>query len=162
VRSLVDDTRYFMLLNRIDRALSNLHNIGGVSDVSTILKAQSENDENQVASSYAIIHAMIWAIPVLGFVGTVLGLSIAIRKFTDALAPTTDMAQIKDHLKQVTAGLSTAFETTLVGLAFALLLHLLSDLVQQKETDFLDECNDYCHAHVVSKLRIRPKEGNPG
>jgi hypothetical protein len=58
--------------------------------------------------------------------------------------------------------LSTAFECTLVGLAFALLLHLLSDLVQQKETDFLDECNDYCHAHVVSKLRVRPKEGNPG
>jgi biopolymer transport protein ExbB/TolQ len=161
VRSLVDDTRYFILLNRIDRALSNLHNIGGVSDVSTILKAQSENDENQVASSYAIIHAMIWAIPVLGFVGTVLGLSIAIRKFTNALSGTTDINQIKDNLKEVTAGLSTAFETTLVGLAFALLLHLLSDLVQQKETDFLDQCNDYCHAHVVSKLRIRPKEGNP-
>jgi len=160
VRSLVDDTRYFILLNRIDRALSNLHNIGGVSDVSTILKAQSENDENQVASSYAVIHAMIWAIPVLGFVGTVLGLSIAIQKFTGALTGTTDVNQIKDHLKEVTAGLSTAFETTLVGLAFALLLHLLSDLVQQKETDFLDECNDYCHAHVVSKLRVRPKEGN--
>jgi hypothetical protein len=57
--------------------------------------------------------------------------------------------------------LSTAFETTLVGLAFALLLHLLSDMVQQKETDFLDECNDYCQAHVISKLRVRPKEGNP-
>jgi biopolymer transport protein ExbB/TolQ len=160
VRSLVDDTRYFILLNRIDRALSNLHNIGGVSDVSTILKAQSENDENQVASSYAMIHAMIWAIPVLGFVGTVLGLSIAIQKFTGALTGTTDINQIKDHLKEVTAGLSTAFETTLVGLAFALLLHLLSDLVQQKETDFLDECNEYCQAHVISKLRVRPKEGN--
>ncbi len=162
VRSLVDDTRQFILLNRIDRALSNLHNIGGVSDVSTILKAQSENDENQVASSYAIIHAMIWAIPVLGFVGTVLGLSMAIQKFTGALVATTDVNQIKDHLKEVTAGLSTAFEATLVGLTFALLLHLLSDFVQQKETDFLDECNDYCHAHVVSKLRVRPKEGNGG
>ena len=161
MRSLVDDTRYFILLNRIDRALSNLHNIGGVSDVSTILKAQSENDENQVASSYAMIHAMIWSIPVLGFVGTVLGLSLAINKFTGALNATTDMAQMRDHLKQVTGGLSTAFETTLVGLGFALLLHLLADLVQQKETDFLDECNDYCHANVVSKLRVRPKEETP-
>lgn len=161
MRGLVDDTRYFILLNRIDRALSNLHNIGGVSDVSTILKAQSENDENQVASSYAMIHAMIWAIPVLGFVGTVLGLSIAINKFTGALNATSDMAQMRDHLKEVTAGLSTAFETTLVGLGFALLLHLLADLVQQKETDFLDECNDYCHANVVSKLRVRPQDGNP-
>lgn len=162
MRGLVDDTRNFILLNRIDRALSNLHNIGGVSDVSTILKAQSDNDENQIASSYAMIHAMIWCIPVLGFVGTVLGLSIAINKFTSALDATADMAQMRDHLKQVTAGLSTAFETTLVGLGFALLLHLLADLVQQKETDFLDECNDYCHAHVVSKLRVRPQEDKPG
>jgi len=160
VRSLVDDTKYFILLNRIDRALSNLRNIGGVSDVSTILKAQSENDENQVASSYAMIHAMIWSIPVLGFVGTVIGLSRAINKFTGALSATSDVSQMRDQLKLVTAGLSTAFETTLVGLGFALLLHLASDLVQQKETDFLDECNDYCHANVVSKLRVRPKEGN--
>ncbi len=160
MRSLVDDTRYFILLNRIDRALSNLQNIGGVSDVSTILKAQSENDENQVASSYAMIHAMIWSIPVLGFVGTVLGLSMAINKFTGALSATSDNSQMREQLKLVTAGLSTAFEATLVGLGFALLLHMASDLVQQKETDFLDECNDYCHANVVSKLRVRPKEEN--
>ncbi len=162
VRSLVDDTRKFILLNRIDRALSNLHNIGGVSDVSTILKAQSENDENQVASSYAIIHAMIWAIPVLGFVGTVLGLSLAIHQFTDTLGSTSDMDAIKSNLSKVTSGLSTAFEATLVGLGFALVLHLFSDFVQQKETDFLDECNDYCHAHVISKLRVRDKEGTSG
>lgn len=164
---LVDDTRQFILLNRIDRALSNLHNIGGVSDVSTILKAQADNDENVVASSYALIHAMIWSIPVLGFVGTVLGLSMAISRFTSvisvsqgAISAAEEMARMKDHLKDVTAGLSTAFETTLVGLVFALILHLLADLVQQRETDFLDECNDYCHAHVVSKLRIRAREGN--
>ncbi len=162
VRSLVDDTKYFILLNRIDRALSNLHNIGGLGDVSTILKTQSENDENQVASSYAMIHAMIWSIPVLGFVGTVIGLSRAIGKFTDALSVTgTEGAALRESLKHVTAGLSTAFDTTLVGLGFALLLHLAADLVQQKETDFLDECNDYCHANVVSKLRVLPKEGNP-
>jgi biopolymer transport protein ExbB/TolQ len=160
MRSLVDDTRCFILLNRIDRALSNLQNIGGVSDVSTILKAQSENDENQVASSYAMIHAMIWSIPVLGFVGTVLGLSKAINKFTGALTPNSDFNQTREHLILVTGGLSTAFETTLVGLGFALVLHLVADLVQQKETDFLDECNDYCHANVVSKLRVRTKEGN--
>ena len=155
MRSLVDETRHFILLNRIDRALSSLHNIGGVSDVSAILKSQADNDENHIASSYALIHAMIWAIPVLGFVGTVLGLSLAMGKFN---VNATDAAQMRESLGPVVSGLSTAFETTLVGLVFALLLHLLSDLVQQKETAFLDECNDYCHAHVVSKLRVR-KEG---
>ena len=153
--SLVDDTRHFILLNRIDRALSNLQNIGGVSDVSSILKAQAENDENHIASSYALINAMIWAIPVLGFVGTVLGLKLAMGKF-DLNAAST--AAIQQSLGPVVAGLSTAFETTLVGLVFALILHLLSDLIQQKETDFLDECNDYCHAHVISRLRVRAKD----
>ena len=50
IHNLVDHPRYFILLNRIDRALSNLHNIGGLSDVSTILKGQAENDENQIDS----------------------------------------------------------------------------------------------------------------
>jgi biopolymer transport protein ExbB/TolQ len=153
MRSLVDDTRHFILLNRIDRALSNLHNIGGVSDVSTILKSQADNDENQIASSYALIHAMIWAIPVLGFVGTVMGLSMAMANFQ--LGSLNSAEEIAQRLPNVVSGLSTAFQTTLVGLVFALLLHLFQDLMQQRETDFLDECNDYCHANVVSKLRVR-------
>jgi len=152
LRGLVDDARHFILLNRIDRALSNLHNIGGVSDVSTILQTQAENDENQVASSYALINTMIWAIPVLGFVGTVLGLTLAMSNFNLGAG---DTAQIKESLNHMISGLSTAFETTLVGLVFALILNLLSGLMQERETDFLDECNDYCHAHVVSKLRVR-------
>ena len=151
MRSLVDDTRNFILLNRIDRALSGLHNIGGVSDVSTILKGQADNDENQIAASYALINAMVWAIPVLGFVGTVLGLKLAMSNFDTH----GDAEQIKASLGPVITGLSTAFETTLVGLVFALILHLSSDLIQQKEMDFLDECNDYCHANVLSKLRMR-------
>jgi biopolymer transport protein ExbB/TolQ len=157
MRSLVDDTKHFILLNRIDRALSSLHNIGGVSDVSVILKSQAENDENHIASSYALIHAMIWAIPVLGFVGTVLGLMLAMSNF-NVNAETAN--QMRESLGPVVKGLSTAFQTTLVGLVFALCLHLFSDLIHQKETDFMDECNDYCHAHVVSKLRVRTGDGS--
>jgi len=52
IHALVDNPRHFMLLNRIDRALSNFKNIGQVNDVSSILRAQAENDEDQVASSY--------------------------------------------------------------------------------------------------------------
>jgi biopolymer transport protein ExbB/TolQ len=98
-----------------------------------------------------LINAMVWAIPVLGFVGTVLGLKFAMSKFDLS----GDAGQIKESLGPVVLGLSTAFETTLVGLVFALVLHLSSDLVQQKEMDFLDECNDYCHTNVISKLRVR-------
>lgn len=156
IHGLVDHPRHFILLNRIERALSNLRNIGGLSEVSTILKSQSENDENQIASSYTLINGMVWAIPVLGFIGTVQGLSVAIGNFTKTLASNVDLNAIKSNLQGVTGGLATAFETTLVALICALIIQLYLNFMQQRETDFLDECNDYCHAHVISKLRLAP------
>jgi len=158
LRGLVDHPRHFVLLNRIDCALANLHNIGGLNDVSTILKSQAENDENQIASSYTLVNAMVWAIPVLGFIGTVQGLSTSIGQFTATLASNNDLAAIKQNLQNVTGGLSTAFETTLVALVAALVIQLYLNFQQQKETDFLDECNDYCHTHVISKLRLASRE----
>lgn len=162
IHNLVDHPRHFILLNRIDRALSNLRNIGGLGDVAAILKGQAENDENQIASSYTLVSAMVWAIPVLGFIGTVQGLSSAISTFTKTLASSGDLAAIKTNLQGVTGGLATAFETTLVALVMALVLQLWLSALQKRETDFLDECNDYCHQHVISKLRLsrQPVEAN--
>ena len=97
---------------------------------------------------------MVWAIPVLGFIGTVQGLSSAISTFTKTLASSGDLAAIKANLQGVTGGLATAFETTLVALVMALILQLFLNALQKRETDFLDECNDYCHQHVISKLRL--------
>jgi biopolymer transport protein ExbB/TolQ len=154
IHSLVDHPRHFILLNRIDRALSNFRNIGQVNDVSAILRAQAENDEDLLASSYTVLNGLIWAIPVLGFIGTVLGLSLAIGRFTETIQAGGDLALIRDSLKGVTGGLATAFETTLIALSFTLILQLAITFQQKREMAFLDECNDYCHSHIVSKLRL--------
>jgi hypothetical protein len=154
IHSLVDHPRHFILLNRIDRALSNFKNIGQVNDVSAILRAQAENDEDQVASSYTVLNGLVWAIPVLGFIGTVLGLSLAIGRFTMTIQAGGDLVLIRESLQGVTGGLATAFETTLIALTFTLFLQLGITFQQKREMTFLDECNDYCHSHIVSKLRI--------
>lgn len=154
IHSLVDHPRHFVLLNRIDRSLSNLKNIGQINDASAILRAQGENDEDQLASSYTLVNGLVWAIPVLGFIGTVQGLSMAIGQFTQTLQSSGDMSMIRSSLQGVTAGLATAFETTLIALVFALILQLWITVMQKREMTFLDECNDYCHSHIVSKLRL--------
>jgi biopolymer transport protein ExbB/TolQ len=154
IHSLVDNPRHFILLNRIDRALSNFKNIGQVNDVSSILRTQAENDEDQVASSYVVVNGLVWGIPVLGFIGTVLGLSLAIGRFTLTLQSAGDLELIRSSLQGVTGGLATAFETTLIALSFTLILQLGITFRQKREMAFLDECNDYCHSHIVSKLRL--------
>ena len=83
-----------------------------------------------------------------------MGLSSAIGNFAGTLSAAKNIEAIKGNLQSVTGGLSTAFETTLVALICALIIQLYLNYMQQKESDFLDECNDYCHTHVISKLRL--------
>ena len=156
--SLVDSARNFILLNRIEVALSNLKNIGQISDVSSILANQSKIDEQQVGSSYNLIRGFIWATPVLGFIGTVLGLGDAIGGFGKTIAGTQEVEAIKESLGGVTAGLSTAFDTTLVGLLATISLHFTTNFIKFKESQFLNQCNEYFQVQVMSKLKLTRTE----
>jgi biopolymer transport protein ExbB/TolQ len=152
----VDDPRQFLLYNRIVVALSNLRNLGRVTDVDEILRSQAEQDESMVETSYALVQAFVWAIPVLGFIGTVLGLSEAIGQFSGVLGGASDVEQISGALKGVTAGLATAFETTLEALVAALVIQLAITLLRKAEQEFLDDAMDYGLRYVVARLRILP------
>jgi hypothetical protein len=37
-------------------------------------------------------------------------------------------------------------------------LQLIITFQQKREMAFLDECNDYCHSHIVSKLRLTNRQ----
>ncbi len=156
VHSTVDDPKQFVLFNRIVVALSNLRNLGRVSDVDDILRSQSETDASSMETSYSLLSGFVWAIPVLGFVGTVLGLSGAIGGFGAVLKTAEDMEKVKAALQDVTAGLSTAFETTLEALVAALVIQLLVTFLKKSEEEFLDDCSEYCTNNLVNKLRIMP------
>ena len=158
VYATVDDPRNFILFNRIVVALSNLRNLGRVTDVDEILRSQAEQDESTVETSYAMLSGFVWAIPVLGFIGTVLGLSEAIGQFSGVLGAGSDVDQISGALKGVTAGLATAFETTLEALVAALFIQLAITALRKSEEEFLDEAMDYGLRYVVGRLRILPSE----
>lgn len=152
---IVDSPKHFLLLNRISVALSNLRNIGLVSEVSSILESQAKVDEDQIAASYSLLTGFIWAVPVFGFIGTVVGLGDAMQGFGDALNASDSLDSIRDALKLVVAGLATAFDTTLVGLLAAVGLQMGATFTRRREAHFLDECNEYCQQHILAKLRLR-------
>ncbi|HQX51237.1 MAG TPA: MotA/TolQ/ExbB proton channel family protein [Planctomycetaceae bacterium] len=160
IHNTVDDPRHFVLFNRIQIALSNLRNLGRVGDVEDILRAQGGHDESSMETSYSVLNSFVWAIPVLGFIGTVLGLSQAISQFGGVLQGAADMEAIKSSLQGVTGGLATAFETTLEALVAALLIQLWLAFLKKAEEEFLDECTEYCTRNVVNKLRIMVYEGD--
>lgn len=155
LNAFVDEPKRFVLFNRIERALLNLRNVGDVSDVSEMLRAQAENDESQADASYGVLSGIVWAIPILGFIGTVIGLSGAIGGFGTVLSADATPDTLRDGLAPVTANLGIAFDTTFVALVFALSIQLLVTLLRKEEDRFLDACRDYAHVNVISKLRIK-------
>lgn len=159
MHGVVDDPRHFFLFNRISIALSNLKNLAQVNDVEGILNSQADKDEGAVETSYMLLGALIWAIPVLGFIGTVLGLSDAIGGFGSVLESSgTEMTDLKSKLKDVTAGLSLAFVTTLQALVAAMFIQLWMTFQKKAEFVFLEECSNYCQRNIVNRLRLLPYE----
>lgn len=158
IYSSSDDPSKFLLLNRVCIALSNLKNIGRVSDVDEILNSQADHDESTMETSYLLVGTFVWAIPVLGFIGTVLGLSSALGGFGSVLSKTDEMSQVKSALHDVTGGLSVAFETTLQGLVCALAVQLVVTFMKKNEEEFLDQCKEFCVKNIVGHLRVNPHE----
>jgi len=148
-----DDSSKFILFDRIDRAISNLQNLGNVSAVSECLKNQADNDDSFLSSSYTVLKGLVWAIPVLGFIGTVVGLADSVGGFGSVVKESSDIERIKDALGGVTGGLGTAFETTLIALVLALIVQMIMTVTMNKEELFLDACADYCHKNIISKMK---------
>ncbi len=110
---------------RVQVALAEWQRSRSLEQVRAALTDQAYLDADSLESSLNLIRVLIWAAPILGFIGTVLGISFAIGDFSNFLggqagAGNLQMSQIRAGLVGVTSGLALAFNTTLVGLFVAL------------------------------------------
>ncbi len=151
----VDEPHAFLLLDRVLTALKSMRNIGRVSDLDEMLNSAADADDDAMESSYTIVRGFIWAIPVLGFLGTIIGLTEAISGFGGVLeASDMAMADLTTRLTEVIAGLDTAFVTTGEGLVAALLLHLALTFVRRGDERLLDDCRQYASRNVTAHVRV--------
>ena len=105
-----------------------------LADRLQIMENKFDDLEKELENNFIIISSFIWSIPVLGFIGTVLGLAGAVSNF--GLLASGDKVSFEAVLPQITGGLATAFETTLIALVMALILQLISSFQLQSELAF--------------------------
>jgi len=105
-----------------------------------LTRHQSDLEADTAAAGYRVVRLFIWAMPILGFIGTVLGISLAVGGFSDFLTTNVSIDEIDavtNELGNVASGLSFAFDTTLLGLLGGLIASVASTGVQGKEERFL-------------------------
>ncbi|MBM4041015.1 MAG: hypothetical protein FJ290_21150 [Planctomycetes bacterium] len=89
ISGLPCDPRDSFLMNRCFRALDHFRSRGSVQEVSDLLGSQAEIDLAAVDTSYSMVKIFVWAIPILGFIGTVLGIGLAVGGFSETVKTET-------------------------------------------------------------------------
>ncbi|HET9949613.1 MAG TPA: MotA/TolQ/ExbB proton channel family protein [Longimicrobiales bacterium] len=105
-----------------------------------IIRHEADLEADNAASGYRTAKLFIWAMPILGFIGTVLGVSISVGGFSEFLTTNVsidDVSQVTAQLGNVAAGLSFAFDTTLIGLLGGLIASIMLSAVQSREEGVL-------------------------
>lgn len=115
------------------------------------LTTQSDINANRCTMNYGTVRYITWLIPSLGFIGTVLGILLALREAKGC----TDIASA---LPDVINGLSVAFWTTLLALIMCCMLMLLQHLVQSREEDFHATCSEYCLLNFINRLVVTDRD----
>ena len=148
----VDDPRKFALLGRAERSLHLASHGLPANEVRACLKQLAEADDDAVQRSFNLLGGIVWVIPVLGFVGTVLGLGQAVGGFGATLQSVKEIAEVKNSLIGVTQGLSTAFDTTLLALLAAILVQMWNTFQFNKEQEFMAEVADFCEEFIAERM----------
>jgi biopolymer transport protein ExbB/TolQ/DNA-directed RNA polymerase subunit RPC12/RpoP len=157
VHGLTRSPRRSIMLNRVCLALEHLRQAGHVQEVRGALGGQSAIDANLLDSSYMILRFLIWVLPIVGFIGTVMGIGFAVAQFGDFIPQEGEqieeaMQTLRAGLGRVTTGLGTAFNTTLVALVLVTPLMLLTSWLRKFEERLLAEIDQFSNHNLLGTL----------
>jgi hypothetical protein len=143
----------------IGRRIANILNFvasrNSASDLDDQIRTLSDNDAMAVDSSYALLRFMIWAMPILGFLGTVLGI-------TDAISGINPEQMEKDP-GAISNGLTKAFDATALALSLTLVSMFLNSLLEKLEQGLLERVDHYVDSELAHRfLRTQTEVVDPG
>jgi biopolymer transport protein ExbB/TolQ len=132
------------LVRRAGAVLDFVKSRGSANELDDQIRALADNDIMALEGSYAFIRLIIWAIPILGFLGTVLGITGAISGVTPEV--------LEKSLSTVTDGLALAFDTTALALGLTMILMFVNSMVDRLEQRTLEAVDRYVDEHLAHRF----------
>ena len=130
------------------RVVTQFQTNKSVDQANAVLNSSLELFLHEIDLRYTIVRYTVWAIPALGFIGTVMGISLAL-----AYAGSVDI-QNPDLLAELTKRLAVAFNTTLLALAMSGVLVFVQHVVQAYDERALNETGQYCLDNLINRLYV--------
>jgi len=140
---LFDESRGY-LPYLIDVSISRLLSSKSIDQVIAVFNSSVDILSHRIDLNYQVLRYLIWLIPTIGFIGTVIGISVAL----EGIDP------IKPDLKAVTDRLGIAFYTTIVALVESMIIYFFQNLVQLREESALNGAASYCLKNLINRMYI--------
>jgi biopolymer transport protein ExbB/TolQ len=133
LRSLPAKLQRTNYARRLIAALQHLERHDSAAQLDDELKYLSDMEAERNHERYALVRIVIWATPMLGFLGTVIGITMALGD----LSPEALVNSPKEAMDGLLAGLSVAFDTTALALTLSIVLMFAQFLSLQIESQLL-------------------------
>jgi len=144
VQALPDDRQQMLLPRALLSALRRFTSTRSIQDVSSSTHMILESEAERLESELAMIRYISWAIPSIGFIGTVRGIGEALAQADKA---------VQGDIAGVTQSLGVAFNSTFIALLISIFLMFLVHQLQLMQERLVFDTETYCDDKVIRHLK---------
>ncbi len=143
------------LVRRLRNALQYVQGKASADTLEPHLRYLEDLDQSRMHQGYALVRIIVSTIPILGFLGTVIGITLAIGKM-DLSGSSMD-----ESLPAVVSGLSVAFDTTALALSLSTVLLFIKFGVERVEHRLLSAVDANASRQLIGRFRQYGSENDP-
>jgi biopolymer transport protein ExbB/TolQ len=143
-KDVTEDCRKSPLVRTLRSALWRYSSTDNVQNMSDAIESNIEAIAIKQDSENTMIRYIIWAIPSIGFIGTVRGIGQALSQADEALA---------GDISGMTDSLGIAFNSTLIALLISIFLMFLFHQLQRILDSQIVDTQDYCDKYLLRRIR---------
>lgn len=132
----------FILIDLLKKTCTKFRSADNLGELIDIVSMQVEIYQDKAESDQSVIRYLVWVIPSLGFIGTVIGISMAL-----AIANSGDM-------EAITTALAVAFDTTLVALVLSVIIMWYLHELQEKYDKLHSDLKEFVIENFINKIEL--------
>jgi biopolymer transport protein ExbB/TolQ len=144
VQQLPDENKRMLLPRALLNALQRFSSTRNIQDVATSTHTICESEADKLESELSMIRYISWAIPSIGFIGTVRGIGEALAQADKA---------VQGDIAGVTLSLGVAFNSTFIALLISIFLMFLVHQLQLVQERLVYDSEHYCDDKLIRHMK---------
>ena len=144
LQALPEKIRELLLPRALLAALHRFSTTRNIQDVSAVTNAVCESEAERLESELSMIRYIAWAIPSIGFIGTVRGIGGALAQAHRA---------VDGDISGVTQMLGVAFNSTFIALLISIVVMFLVYQLQLLQERLVFDTATYCDQRLIRNLQ---------